>query len=56
MRHGLLGVEVVLSDGAAVARFGGQNMKDVAGYDTNAYSSAATMHSEQSAALSSKLR
>ncbi|BBX82636.1 FAD-binding oxidoreductase [Mycolicibacterium aubagnense] len=34
VRHGLLGVEVVLPDGAAVARFGGQNMKDVAGYDT----------------------
>ncbi|MCV7160632.1 FAD-binding protein [Mycolicibacterium brisbanense] len=33
VRHGLLGVEVVLPDGA-VARFGGQNMKDVAGYDT----------------------
>jgi glycolate oxidase len=34
VRHGLLGVEVVLPDGAATARFGGQNMKDVAGYDT----------------------
>ncbi len=34
VRHGLLGVEVVLPDDAAVARFGGQNMKDVAGYDT----------------------
>ncbi|ORV92445.1 FAD-binding protein [Mycobacterium interjectum] len=33
VRHGLLGVDVVLPDGAA-ARFGGQNMKDVAGYDT----------------------
>jgi glycolate oxidase len=33
VRHGLLGVEVVLPDGDAVARFGGQNMKDVAGYD-----------------------
>lgn len=33
VRHGLLGVEVVLPDGQA-ARFGGQNMKDVAGYDT----------------------
>nr|WP_231996375.1 FAD-linked oxidase C-terminal domain-containing protein [Mycobacterium scrofulaceum] len=33
IRHGLLGLEVVLPDGAA-ARFGGQNMKDVAGYDT----------------------
>jgi glycolate oxidase len=34
VRHGLLGVEVLLPDGNAVARFGGQNMKDVAGYDT----------------------
>ncbi|OBG71309.1 MULTISPECIES: FAD-binding oxidoreductase [unclassified Mycobacterium] len=34
VRHGLLGIEVVLPDGAAAARFGGQNMKDVAGYDT----------------------
>lgn len=34
VRHGLLGLEVVLPDGAAPARFGGQNMKDVAGYDT----------------------
>jgi glycolate oxidase len=34
VRHGLLGLEVVLPDGAATARFGGQNMKDVAGYDT----------------------
>lgn len=34
VRHALLGVEVVLPDGAATARFGGQNMKDVAGYDT----------------------
>ncbi|BBY66838.1 FAD-binding oxidoreductase [Mycolicibacterium helvum] len=34
VRHGLLGVDVVLPDGAAAARFGGQNMKDVAGYDT----------------------
>ncbi|WP_369831854.1 FAD-binding oxidoreductase [Mycobacterium sp. E796] len=34
VRHGLLGVEVVLPDGAGAARFGGQNMKDVAGYDT----------------------
>ncbi|MCX2711299.1 FAD-binding oxidoreductase [Mycolicibacterium sp. J2] len=33
VRHGLLGVEVVLADGAE-ARFGGLNMKDVAGYDT----------------------
>jgi glycolate oxidase len=34
VRHGLLGVEVILPDGSAAARFGGQNMKDVAGYDT----------------------
>jgi glycolate oxidase len=34
VRHGLLGVEVVLPDDDAAARFGGQNMKDVAGYDT----------------------
>jgi glycolate oxidase len=34
VRHGLLGVEVVLPDDADEARFGGQNMKDVAGYDT----------------------
>jgi glycolate oxidase len=34
VRHNLLGVEVVLPDGDATARFGGQNMKDVAGYDT----------------------
>ena len=34
VRHGLLGLEVVLPDGHAPARFGGENMKDVAGYDT----------------------
>jgi glycolate oxidase len=34
VRHGLLGLKVVLPDDAAAARFGGQNMKDVAGYDT----------------------
>jgi glycolate oxidase len=34
VRHGLLGLNVVLPDGEAAARFGGQNMKDVAGYDT----------------------
>jgi glycolate oxidase len=34
VRHGLLGVDVVLPDGNTNARFGGQNMKDVAGYDT----------------------
>ncbi len=34
VRHSLLGLEVVLPDGNALARFGGQNMKDVAGYDT----------------------
>ena len=33
LRHNLLGVDVVLPDGRAHARFGGQNMKDVAGYD-----------------------
>lgn len=33
VRHGLLGVQIVMPDGQA-ARFGGQNMKDVAGYDT----------------------
>lgn len=34
VRHSLLGVEVILPDGNSIARFGGQNMKDVAGYDT----------------------
>jgi glycolate oxidase len=34
VRHALLGLEVVLPDGQASARFGGENMKDVAGYDT----------------------
>jgi glycolate oxidase len=34
VRQGLLGVEVILPDGNFTARFGGQNMKDVAGYDT----------------------
>ena len=34
VRHGLLGLNVVLPDEEAAARFGGQNMKDVAGYDT----------------------
>lgn len=34
VRHGLLGLDVVLTDGSAPARFGGENMKDVAGYDT----------------------
>jgi glycolate oxidase len=34
VRHGLLGIEVILPDDDAAARFGGQNMKDVAGYDT----------------------
>ena len=34
VRHSLLGLEVVLPDGQASARFGGENMKDVAGYDT----------------------
>ena len=34
VRHSLLGLEVVLPDGHASARFGGETMKDVAGYDT----------------------
>jgi len=34
VRHALLGLEVALSDGHAAARFGGETMKDVAGYDT----------------------
>jgi glycolate oxidase len=34
VRHALLGLEVVLHDGQAAARFGGETMKDVAGYDT----------------------
>jgi glycolate oxidase len=34
VRHGLLGLQVVLPDRHAPARFGGENMKDVAGYDT----------------------
>jgi glycolate oxidase len=34
VRHNLLGLEVVLRDGRHAARFGGENMKDVAGYDT----------------------
>jgi FAD/FMN-containing dehydrogenase len=34
VRHALLGLEVVVPDGQAPARFGGENMKDVAGYDT----------------------
>ncbi|HUB55746.1 MAG TPA: FAD-linked oxidase C-terminal domain-containing protein, partial [Mycobacterium sp.] len=34
VRHALLGVEVILHDGHAPARFGGETMKDVAGYDT----------------------
>jgi glycolate oxidase len=33
LRHSLLGLDVVLTDGQAPARFGGENMKDVAGYD-----------------------
>jgi glycolate oxidase len=33
LRHSLLGLDVILSDGQAPARFGGENMKDVAGYD-----------------------
>ena len=34
IRHALLGADVTVVDGAAPARFGGENMKDVAGYDT----------------------
>jgi glycolate oxidase len=34
VRHNLLGLEVALPDGRNTARFGGENMKDVAGYDT----------------------
>ena len=33
IRHGLLGVDVTLPDGTS-ARLGGENIKDVAGYDT----------------------
>lgn len=32
--HALLGLQVVSPDGEAPARFGGESMKDVAGYDT----------------------
>lgn len=34
VRHALLGLDVVLPDDDAAARFGGESMKDVAGYDT----------------------
>jgi glycolate oxidase len=34
VRHALLGLEVVVPDGHAPARFGGETVKDVAGYDT----------------------
>ena len=34
VRRALLGLKVVLPDGQATARFGGETMKDVAGYDT----------------------
>ena len=34
VRHTLLGLEVVIPDGHARARFGGETVKDVAGYDT----------------------
>ena len=34
VRHALLGLQVALADGEARARFGGETMKDVAGYDT----------------------
>jgi glycolate oxidase len=33
IRHALLGADVTVIDGHAPARFGGENMKDVAGYD-----------------------
>jgi len=33
IRHALLGADVILVDEDAPARFGGENMKDVAGYD-----------------------
>lgn len=34
IRHALLGADVILVDDHVPARFGGENMKDVAGYDT----------------------
>jgi glycolate oxidase len=34
IRHALLGADVTVVDGQTPARFGGENMKDVAGYDT----------------------
>jgi glycolate oxidase len=34
IRHGLLGADVTVVDRRESARFGGENMKDVAGYDT----------------------
>lgn len=34
VRHALLGLNVLLPDGNTPARFGGESMKDVAGYDT----------------------
>jgi glycolate oxidase len=34
IRHTLLGADVTVIDDSAPARFGGENMKDVAGYDT----------------------
>jgi glycolate oxidase len=34
VRHALLGADVTVVDGQTPARFGGQTMKDVAGYDT----------------------
>ena len=34
VRHALLGADVAVVDGRVPARFGGENMKDVAGYDT----------------------
>ena len=34
IRHALLGADVTVIDGQTPARFGGETMKDVAGYDT----------------------
>lgn len=34
IRHALLGADVTVVDAQTPARFGGENMKDVAGYDT----------------------
>jgi glycolate oxidase len=56
VRDALLGLDVVLPDGQAPARFGGENMKDVAGYDTNGCSSAAAAPSAPSPPPSSRSR